>query len=210
MSRATATRINTGAENVFSSAAPSLRLRAVTQTSITLEWDKLDLATSKLLKLDIYRNNERLAAIPNPLHNTTTKLSGLEVNKPYSFHLVLKTSAGSFQSNIIKTKTHDMTETSGISVCFGFIEGGGRSEDGGMQESEIETRAKELLDSMGAKYSDKIQIDTTHFVCTSSRSRMEGNETTSQMKGATYTKASQLSIPIVMPHWIFACAEQKK
>ncbi|UZJ53298.1 hypothetical protein CBS101457_002618 [Exobasidium rhododendri] len=190
--------------------APSLRLRAVTQTSITLEWDKLELATSKLLKLDIYRNGERLAAIPNPLHNTSTKLSGLEVDKPYTFHLVLKTSAGSLQSNIIKTKTHDMTDTSGISVCFGYIDGGARGDDGQREESEIETRAKELLDSMKAKYSDKIQIDTTHFVCTNPRSRVEGNETTSQMKGATFIKASQLSIPIVMPHWIFACAEQKK
>jgi len=177
---------------------------------MTLEWDKLELATAKLLKLDIYRNGERLAAIPNPLHNTTTKLSGLEVNKPYTFHLVLKTSAGSFQSNIIKTKTHDMTDTSGIRVCFGYIEGGAVDEDGERQESEIETRAKELLDSMGASYSDKIQIDTTHFVCTNPRSRAEGNEAISQMKGATYSKASQLSIPIVMPHWIFACAEQKK
>lgn len=190
--------------------APKLSLRAVTQTSITLEWDKLDLATSKLLKLDIYRNNERLAAIPNPLHNTSTKLSGLEVNKPYSFHLVLKTTAGTFQSNSIKTKTHDMNDTSGISVCFGYIQGGTKDESGQVQESQLEKRAKELLDNMGAKYSDKIQIDTTHFVCTNPRSRIEGNETTSQMKGATYTKAAQLSIPIVMPHWIFSCAELKR
>ena len=132
------------------------------------------------------------------------------MSKPYSFHLVLKTTAGTFQSNVIKTKTHDMSDTSGISVCFGFIEGGATNEEGEREESEIETRAKELLDSMGAKYSDRIQIDTTHFVCTSSRSRVEGNDTTSQMKGATYTKAAQLSIPIVMPHWVFACAEQKK
>lgn len=168
------------------------------------------MATSKLLKLDIYRNNERLAAIPNPLNNTSTKLSGLAVDQPYTFHLVLQTTAGKFQSNIIRTKTHDMNDTSGISVCFGYIDGGSIGEDGEGRESEIETSAKEILDRMGAKYSDKIQIDTTHFVCTSSRSRAEGNETTSQMKGATYSKAAHLSIPIVMPHWIFACAEQKK
>lgn len=103
-----------------------------------------------------------------------------------------------------------MNDTSGISVCFGFVEGGSESADGQTHDSPLETKAKDLLTSMGAKYSDKIQIDTTHFVCTNPRSRIEGNETTSQMKGATYTKAAQLSIPIVMPHWIFACAEQKK
>jgi hypothetical protein len=144
------------------------------------------------------------------LHNTSTKLSGLDVNKPYTFHLVLKTSAGSLQSNVIKTQTHDMNDTSGISVCFGYIDGYTRNENRERVESEMETRAKELLTSMKAKYSDKIQIDTTHYVCTTPRSKEDSNETASQMNGATFTKASQLSIPIVMPHWIYACAEQKK
>lgn len=193
---------------------PSLQLRAVTQTSITLEWDKLDIATAKLLSLDIFRNNERLAAIPNPLYNTSTKLSGLEVNKPYSFHLVMRTTAGTFTSNVIKTKTHEMNDTSGISVCFGFMDGSHIDEEGQYVDGELEAGAKELLQQLGAKWSDKIQIDTTHYVCTHPRGRAapgigEGHPA-GQMRGAMFSKAAQLSIPIVLPHWIYACAESKK
>lgn len=199
--------------------APALRLRAVTQTSITLEWDRLDLATAKLLTLDIYRNNERLAPIPNPLHNTSTKLSGLEVDKPYNFHLVLKTTAGTFVSNVVRTKTHNMNDTSGISVCFGYVAGGETSdpvEGAGPPLSELEIRARETLEAMGARFSDKIQIDTTHFVCTHPRNRADSpfeahaNDRTREMRGVMFNKAMQLSIPVVLPHWIFACAEQKR
>ncbi|PWN87730.1 hypothetical protein FA10DRAFT_255311 [Acaromyces ingoldii] len=196
--------------------APALRLRAVTQTSITLEWDRLDLATSKLLSLDIYRNSERLAPIPNPLNNTSTKLSGLEVNKPYQFHLILKTTAGTFTSNVVRTKTHDMSDTSGISVCFGYVAGGAAPSEHDGELSELEARARETLEAMGARFSDRIQIDTTHFVCTHPRNRTDspgeaqGNERTREMRGAMFNKAMQLSIPVVLPHWIFACAEQKR
>lgn len=194
--------------------APNLTLRAVTQTSITLEWEKLELATAKLLSLDIFRNNERLAAIPNPLHNTSTKLSGLEVNKPYSFHLVMRTTAGTFTSNVIKTKTHDMNDTTGISVCFGFMDGSTIDEEGNYVDGELEAHAKSLLQELGAKWSDKIQIDTTHYVCTHPRSRASSSigegHPAGQMRGAMFSKAALLSIPIVLPHWIYACAEQKK
>jgi len=66
------------------------KLRNVTQTSITLEWSPLELATSKLRSLDIYKNRQRLASIPNPLQNTSTKLSGLELDTEYSIQLVLR------------------------------------------------------------------------------------------------------------------------
>lgn len=53
---------------------------------------QLELASAKLLSLAIWRNKERLTTIPNPLNNTSTKLSGLALATDYNFHLVLKVS----------------------------------------------------------------------------------------------------------------------
>lgn len=177
---------------------PNVRLRNVTQTSVTLEWDRLVLATASLLSLDIYRNGQRLAPIPNPLHNTSTKLSGLDVNAEYTFHLVLKTTAGTFSSPVIKTRTHTINDTSGISVCFGHV-----------QDPEVLTAAKTALSNMKAKHSDRIQIDTTHYICTDPKTPGDSSAAPGS-QGQAYTKAMQLSIPAVLPHWIFACHDQKK
>lgn len=175
----------------------------MTQTSVTLEWDKLSLASSELLSLDIYRSDRwnpiarRLAAIPNPRSNTSTKLSGLDVDAEYGFHLVLHTTAGTFTSTSVKVKTHRMTDTHGIAVCFGHI-----------ADAALERGARACLERMGARASEKIQIDTTHFVCDDTRNR--GDASQNAVQGAMYTKACQLSIPVVQPHWVFACAEQKR
>ena len=164
---------------------------------MTLEWDRISLAQAQLLGLDIFRNGQRLAPIPNPMHNTSTKLSGLEVDAEYSFHLLLRTTAGTYSSPIVKTRTHTMQDTSGIAVCFGHIE-----------DPELEEAAKDVLKRMGCqKWTERIQIETTHFVCTDPRNR--GDETKGAV-GTMYNKAAQLSIPMVQPHWIFACYTQKR
>ncbi|SJX63060.1 related to CHS5-chitin biosynthesis protein [Sporisorium reilianum f. sp. reilianum] len=178
--------------------APALRLRNVTQTSVTLEWDRLSLATATLLSLDIYRNGQRLAPIPNALHNTSTKLSGLDVNAEYTFHLVMKTTAGTLSSPVIKTRTHTINDTSGISVCFGHV-----------HDREMLEAAKKALGNMKAKWSDRIQIDTTHYICTDPRNPGDVNAPQGS-QGQGYAKAMQLSIPAVLPHWIFACHDQRK
>ncbi|TFY52929.1 hypothetical protein EVJ58_g9738, partial [Rhodofomes roseus] len=134
---------------------PKLEVRNVTQTSVTLEWPALKLATAKLRSLDIYRNRQRLASIPSPLTNTSTKLSGLQIDTEYTFQLVLRTTAGVFPSNLLRVRTHTMTDTSGICVCFGNVQDPVQLEN-----------SKMALQEMGAKWSDKIEIDTTHFVCT--------------------------------------------
>jgi chitin biosynthesis protein CHS5 len=92
---------------------------------------------------------------------------------------VLKTSAGTFTSAIVKTRTHTITDTSGISVCFGHIE-----------PENLLTEAKAALGYMKARFYDKIQIDTTHFVATSpaNPSNPSGGP------GIEYQKALQLSI----------------
>lgn len=169
----------------------------MTQTSVTLEWDRVFLGSGNLIGLDIFRNGQRLAPIPNPLHNTSTKLSGLDVDAEYSFHLLLRTTAGTFASPVVKARTHTVQDTSGIAVCFGHIE-----------DPEMEAAAKDALKLMGCqKWTEKIQIETTHFVCTDPRSRSDGVE---GQPGAMYNKASQLSIPIVQPHWVFACYTQRR
>ena len=85
-----------------------------------------------------------------------------------------------------------MTDTSGISVCFGTV-----------QDEEILEEAKAALQEMRAKWSDKIQIDTTHFVCNTPATAGAGAN--SNTPGVEYQRALQLSIPVVQPHWILAC-----
>ncbi|THH05543.1 hypothetical protein EW145_g4723 [Phellinidium pouzarii] len=175
---------------------PKLEVRNVTQTSVTLEWPPLHLATAKLRSLDIYRNGQRLAAIPQPLQNTSTKLSGLELNTDYTFQLVLRTTAGTFPSAVARVRTHTMTDTSGISVCFGTV-----------QDKVLFEHVKVSLREMRARWSDKIQIDTTHFVCTTPATESAG---ANSGPGVEYQRALQLSIPVVQPQWILACHNGRK
>ncbi|KAK4056332.1 hypothetical protein OIO90_002776 [Microbotryomycetes sp. JL221] len=174
---------------------PKLRIRNTTQTSVTLEWDKLELAKAKLLGLSIWRNGQRLTTIPNPLNNTSTKLSGLSLDTDYTFHLVMKTTAGTLSSPILKTRTHTINDTSGLSVCFGHVE-----------PSKLLSDAQDAIRDMKAKFSDKIQIDTTHFVATSPAT--PSNPTGGP--GPEYQKALQLSIPVVSPEWVLACQREQK
>lgn len=95
-----------------------------------------------------------------------------------------------------------MTDTSGISVCFGNV-----------QDSVLLENAKLALQEMNAKWSDKIQIDTTHFVCTTPAATPTGAQVSgsiSSAPGVEYQRALQLSIPIVQPQWILACYAEKK
>ncbi|TNY24008.1 hypothetical protein DMC30DRAFT_413704 [Rhodotorula diobovata] len=174
---------------------PQLRVRNTTQTSVTLEWDTLDLAAASLLNLSIYRNGQRLTTIPNPLSNTSTKLSGLSLDTDYAFHLVLKTSAGTYQSPTVKTRTHTIDNTTGISACFGLVE-----------PADLADEARRVIGHLGAKSDSKIQIDTTHYIATSSASPSAPDSGPS----VEYQKAVQLSIPIVTPEWLLACSRAHK
>lgn len=186
---------------VTSPAPPALRLRNVTQTSVTLEWDRLELATARLLSLTIWRNGQRLAAIPNPANNTSTKVSGLDVDQAYSFHLIMRTTAGTFASQTIKTRTLTLADTSGVSVCFGAI-----------SPPTLLEEAKTALETMRARSSTRIQIDTTHFVCTHAADGPTAPPANSGQPNPAleFQRAAQLSIPIVHPSWVLACAREKK
>ncbi|TIB02524.1 hypothetical protein E3P96_02118 [Wallemia ichthyophaga] len=173
---------------IDSPKSPVLRVRNTTQTSVTLEWDDLDLATSSLRSLDLLRNGQRLCAISNP-NNKTYKISGLSLNSEYSFQLIMRTSAGVYPSELVKVKTHSITDTTGIRVAIGAI-----------SDEKLLESSKSAIDEMGAESDDKVTVDTTHFVCSKP----------GPYNLPEYQKAVQLSIPIVQPQWLLACHREKK
>ncbi|OJJ38202.1 hypothetical protein ASPWEDRAFT_103156 [Aspergillus wentii DTO 134E9] len=159
---------------------PILRLRNATQTSLVLEWDPIDLATASLKSLSLYRNGSKAGSIPRPLETRSTKISGLAIHTEYTFHLVLRTSAGTYQSEKLTCRTHKMTDLSGITVTSGVLP---------PQQKEALGSA---LERIGGKLIDSVRIDTTHFVCTDGR-------------GPLWEKAVEMNIPVVVPEWVDAC-----
>jgi BRCT domain type II-containing protein len=160
-----------------------LRLRNATQTSLVLEWDPIDLATASLKSLSLYRNGSKAGSIPRPLETRSTKISGLAIHSEYSFHLVLRTTAGTYQSEKLTCRTHKMTDLSGITVTTGILD---------PQQKEALGAA---LDRIGGKMVDSVRIDTTHFVCTEGR-------------GPLWEKAVAMNIPVVVPEWVNACENE--
>lgn len=159
---------------------PVLRCRNATQTSVVLEWDTIDLATADLLSLSLYRNGQKAGAIPRPLEMHSTKISGLSIDTDYTFHLILRTTAGTYASERVTVRTHKMTDLSGITITTGILPAPAR---------DALTHAVERI---GAKIVDGVRIDTTHFVTTEGR-------------GLAWEKAVEMNIPVVRPEWVDAC-----
>lgn len=171
---------------------PKLSVKNVTQTSIVLQWDKLDLGTASLKNLVLFRDGSKAGAIPQPLTNQTTKLSGLPIDKTFKFHLRLDTTAGVFTSNEVEVTTHKMTDLSGITVCLGDI-----TPNDQFTVDDIEAALK----NMGAHYppQDKVRVDTTHFITT--RENKQNPE---------FIKANEMNIPIIRPEWLKACERERR
>lgn len=171
---------------------PVLSIKNVTQTSCVLEWDTLDLGTASLKNLVLFKDDKKLGAIPQPLTNRTTKLSGLPIDKAFLFQLRLDTTAGVYLSNLVEVKTHKMTDLSGITVCLGDITANDQFTVEDIQET---------LKNMGANYpaQDKLMVDTTHFITT--RENKQNPE---------YLKANEMNIPIVRPEWLKACELERR
>ncbi|KAJ9155178.1 Cell fusion protein cfr1 [Pleurostoma richardsiae] len=163
-------------------SAPALRCRNATQTSVVLEWDPIQLATADLISLALYRNGQKAGHIPQPLAMHTTKISGLAVDTEYTFHLVLRTTAGTYSSEKVPVRTHKMTDLSGITIATGIL------------PPAVREAVAQAVERMGAKLVDGVRIDTTHFVTTEGR-------------GLAWEKANKMNIPVVLPEWVEACAK---
>ncbi|KAI8946555.1 hypothetical protein F4801DRAFT_57576 [Xylaria longipes] len=163
-------------------ATPVLRCRNATQTSVVLEWDPIELATADLISLSLYRNGQKAGNIPRPLQMHSTKISGLAVDTEYTFHLVLRTSAGTLSSKQVVVRTHKMTDLSGITITTGIL------------PAQMRENLAAAVERIGAKVVDSVRIDTTHFVTTEGR-------------GVAWEKAVEMNIPVVRPEWVAACEE---
>ncbi|KAL1635504.1 hypothetical protein SLS58_010200 [Diplodia intermedia] len=162
---------------------PILRCRNATQTSVVLEWDPVQLATAELRSLSLYRNGSKAGSIPRPKDMQSTKISGLAVDTEYVFHLVLRTSAGTFSSERLAVRTHKMTDLSGITITPGVM------------PAQLRESLAETAERVGAKMIDQVRIDTTHFVCTEGR-------------GPLWEKAVEMNIPVVVPDWVKGCERE--
>jgi hypothetical protein len=110
-------------------------------------------------------------------------LSGLAVDTEYVFHLVLRTSAGTYSSEKLKVQTHKMTDLSGITITPGHM------------PAALRESLQVTVDRIGAKIVDTVRIDTTHFVCTEGR-------------GPAWEKAVENNIPVVVPDWVKGCERE--
>jgi len=148
-----------------------------------LEWDKIELATADLRSLSLYRNGSKAGVIPQDKGIQATKVSGLAVDTEYTFHLVLRTSAGQYSSEKLVVKTHKMTDLSGITVTPGVL------------PAPLRESLDGAVDRIGAKIAETVRIDTTHFVCTEGR-------------GREWEKAAEMNIPVVRPEWVEGCERE--
>lgn len=161
-------------------SAPVLRCKNATQTSVVLEWDPIEYATAEVISLSLFRNGQKAGNIPRPGVMQSTKISGLAVDTEYTFHLVLRTTAGTFSSEKVVVKTHKMTDLSGITVTPGIL------------PAQLRDSLAKAVERIGAKLADTVRIDTTHFVTTEGR-------------GMAWEKAVEMNIPVVRPEWVEGC-----
>jgi chitin biosynthesis protein CHS5 len=113
----------------------------------------------------------------------STKISGLAVDTEYSFHLVLRTTGGTYSSPVLTCRTHKMTDLSGITVTPGVL------------PEQLRASLETALDRIGARIADTVRIDTTHFVCTEGR-------------GKDWERALEMNIPVVRPEWVEGCERE--
>jgi len=150
---------------------------------VVLEWDKIELATADLRSLSLYRNGSKAGVIPQDKGILATKVSGLAVDTEYTFHLILRTSAGQYSSEKLVVKTHKMTDLSGITVTPGVL------------APPLRESLSGAVERIGAKLAETVRIDTTHFVCTEGR-------------GREWEKAAEMNIPVVRPEWLEGCERE--
>ena len=133
--------------------------------------------------MSLYRNGAKAGVIPQDKGIQATKVSGLAVDTEYVFHLVLRTSAGQYSSEKLAVRTHKMTDLSGITVTPGVL------------PAPLRESLSGAVERIGAKITETVRIDTTHFVCTEGR-------------GREWEKAVEMNTPVVRPEWVEGCERE--
>ena len=73
-------------------AAPVLKLRNITQTSVCVEWDQLEIGSAAFRGLEMYRNGQRWGRVgvePGKKEKREWKTGGLQSGEEYTFQLIL-------------------------------------------------------------------------------------------------------------------------
>jgi hypothetical protein len=81
-------------------------------------------------------------------------MTGLSIDTEYQVHIVLRTSAGTFESNALQVRTHTMENLTGINVSFGQFEFGKEDQIDGLVE---------LVGRIGATCTDDLTTENTHL-----------------------------------------------
>ncbi|RXK38058.1 hypothetical protein M231_04617 [Tremella mesenterica] len=173
---------------------PVLRIRNVTQTSVCVEWDKLDIGSSTFRALEMFRNGQRWGRVGGEWgrkerEKREWKTGGLQSGDEYSFQLVLKTTAGIYRSNILRVRTHTMDNLTGLLIHFGPIE-----------PPSLLDQLRRCLQQIGARESPTVALDTTHYVCTGVEDTRDRN----------YQEALRVNLPLVVPGWLLAVAGERR
>ena len=141
----------------------------------------MNLATAELRSLSLYRNGSKAGNIPRD--KLSTKISGLAVDTEYTFHLILRTSAGTYTSERLTIRTQKMTDLTGITITPGVM------------PAQLREDLAATVERIGAKLIDTVRIDTTHFVCAEGR-------------GQAWEKAVEMNVPVVVPDWVKGCERE--
>ena len=164
---------------------PIITIKSITQTSLVIKWEPLELYFAELRGIDVYRNGIKLAATPSP-NAHSVKLSGLDMNHEYELWIIVRTSAGSFSSNKELVRTHTIDNLTGLNPTFGLFN----------NPSDV-SELVEIITRIGASYSEDLSTDNTHLICTLPR-------------GPKFERAQELNIPIVSPEFLKACESNGK
>ncbi|BEI81812.1 hypothetical protein CcaverHIS002_0209720 [Cutaneotrichosporon cavernicola] len=181
---------------------PELQILNVTQTSVALEWNELYLGSATFRGLEMYRNGQRWGRVGGEVgtkdEKTEWKTGGLQSGEEYTFQLVMKTTAGTFPSNLIRVRTHTMDNLTGLYPTFGSIE-----------PATLLSQLRTCLTDIGAREAPHISTATTHFVCSSALLSDGDNGSGSHIDEA-YEKAVAANLPVVSPSWLLAVAAERR
>ncbi|WWC72104.1 uncharacterized protein I206_106064 [Kwoniella pini CBS 10737] len=186
-----------------SPSKPILKLRNVTQTSVCVEWEKLEIGSANWRGLEMYRNGQRWGRVGGDFgqgkkEKREWKTGGLQSGEEYTFQLVLKTTAGTYPSNLIRVRTHTMDNLTGLLPHFGPI-----------QPPQLLAQLRDSLRQIGARESPTVALDTTHFVCTTPIVGGDDSGRGGQID-PEYQEAARMNLPVVGPGWLLAVAGERK